>query len=84
MLAITVLKVVAMLAQLATGAFNHLGVAVVRVTAVIDDADAAIPPAWRELVQSRAADDGVLFVPQRFTVEMDYLVLADVDAVVPI
>jgi hypothetical protein len=84
MLAIAVLKVVAMLAELATGAFNHLGIAEVRVTAVVDHADAAIPTAWSELVQSHIADDGVLFVPQRFTAEMDYLVLADVDAVVPI
>jgi hypothetical protein len=56
----------------------------VRVTAVVDDADTAIPTAWRKLVQSRVADDRVLFAQQRFAAEMDYLLLADVDAVVPI
>jgi hypothetical protein len=84
MLATAVLEFVVMLAQLATGAFNHLGVGEVRVAAVVHDADTAIPTAWRELVQSRVADDEVVCVPQRFTAEMDYLVLADVDAVVPI
>jgi hypothetical protein len=82
--AAVVLEVVAVMAQLAGGAFNHLGVAEVRVTAVVDDADTAVPTAWRKLVQSRVADDRVLFAQQRFAAEMDYLLLADVDAVVPI
>jgi hypothetical protein len=84
MLAIALLELVTMLSQLTAGAFNHVGVAEVRVTPVVDDADTAIPAAWRELVQSRVADDGVPVIPQRSTAEMDYLVLADVDAVVPI
>jgi len=50
MLAVAFLKVVTMLAQLAAGALNHLGVAEVRVTAVVDHADAAIPASRRELV----------------------------------
>jgi hypothetical protein len=82
MLAAAVIKVDDMLTELALGATDHLDVAEMRVTSVVNDTDPAVPASWRELVQRRVADDGVRAVMQRSTAEMDYLPLADVDAVV--
>ena len=82
MFTVGVIEVVAMLAQLASGAFNHFEVAEVRVTSVVNDTDPAVPAAWREVVQRCAANDGVFAVLQRSTADMDDLFPADVDAVV--